>query len=94
MSNTSKTLAALGLLAAALAWPTMAGALVAMTLTPYERALQASWCGGSFHQSFVLFGHCAACWAGSAVLMLLALIVAHEPARSAALAIARYSRRL
>ncbi len=63
------------LFATAAAWPWMVGALAGLLLSPYERALQSSWCGLAPHNSFAMAGHCAACWVGSALLVLVALIV-------------------
>jgi hypothetical protein len=63
------------LFATAAAWPWMVGALAGLLLSPYQRALQSSWCGLAPHDSFAMAGHCAACWIGSAVLVLVGLIV-------------------
>jgi hypothetical protein len=63
------------LFATAAAWPWMVGALAGLLLSPYERALQSAWCGLGPHQSFAVAGHCAACWAGSVMLALVAMIV-------------------
>jgi hypothetical protein len=67
---------AVALFLGALAWPSLAGALIKATLSPYERALQTAWCGGPLHETYVLFGHCAACWLGSATLFIAAAMVA------------------
>ena len=66
---------AAALFVAALAWPGLAGALIKATLSPYERALQTAWCGGPLHESYVLLGHCPACWLGSAALLIAAVMV-------------------
>lgn len=66
---------AVALFVAALAWPTLAGALIKATLPPYERALQTAWCGGPLHETYALLGHCAACWLGSATLLIAAFMV-------------------
>lgn len=63
------------LVATAAAWPWMVGALAGLLLSPYERALKSSWCGLAPHASFAMAGHCAACWVGSTLLVLVALIV-------------------
>lgn len=54
--------------AAAGAWPTVVTALQNALMSPYQRALQGSICGAPLHASPELLGHCAACWAGSAIL--------------------------
>jgi hypothetical protein len=69
-------LTAVALFVGALAWPNLAGALIKLTLPPYERALQTAWCGGPLHESYAMFGHCAACWIGSAMLLITAFMVA------------------
>jgi hypothetical protein len=66
---------AVALFISALAWPSLAGALIKATLSPYERASQTAWCGGPLHESYALLGHCAACWLGSATLLIAAFMV-------------------
>ena len=66
---------AVALFVAALTWPAIAGALIKATLSPYEHALQAAWCGGPLHENYALLGHCAACWLGSATLLIAAVMV-------------------
>lgn len=56
------------LLLSAAAWPCAMGALGRLILSPTEELLRAAWCGVAPHSSFTLLGHCAACWAGSAIL--------------------------
>jgi hypothetical protein len=63
------------LFATAAAWPWIVGALAGLLLSPYQRALQSSWCGLAPHDSFSMAGHCAACWIGSAVLIAVGLVV-------------------
>lgn len=70
------SITAVALFVGAFAWPTVAGALFKLTLSPYERALQNAWCGGALHESYALLGHCAACWFGSAILVTAAALVA------------------
>lgn len=65
------------LFAAAAAWPTIASALMDLTLSPYERALRGALCGSSATNPQFL-GHCAVCWEGAAAFafaggLLLAL---------------------
>lgn len=59
---------ALGCFLAAAAWPWVAGGLAGALMSPLERATQKAWCGMPLHSTFELLGHCAACWAGSALL--------------------------
>ena len=60
------------LLAAGAAWPSAYGALTALTLSPLDRALRASWCGAAPHSGYEALGHCPTCWAGAAALFLAA----------------------
>ena len=76
MKHKSWNLTVIGLVAGAIAWPSLAGVFIKLTLSPYERALQTAWCGGPLHESYALLGHCAACWLGSAMLLATALMVA------------------
>lgn len=57
------------------AWPSIYGALTLSAMSPLERALSASWCGGAPHAANEVLGHCPQCWAGAAVLMLAGSIV-------------------
>lgn len=59
-----------GLVLAAGAWPSIAGALAWAMLSPYERALAQSWCGVAPHDALTFLGHCAPCWASAAALAL------------------------
>lgn len=61
---------ALTLFAAAAAWPSLYGGLATLTLSPLERAMAASWCGATPHESIAIFGHCLICWSGAVVLAL------------------------
>lgn len=63
------------LFATGAAWPWMVGALSGLLLSPYERVLQSAACGLAPHNSFALAGHCAACWIGTALLVLVGLII-------------------
>lgn len=60
------------LFVAAAAWPSVMLLWFDWTLSPLERAMATSICGGSPHQALA---HCAACWTGAAALMLAALLV-------------------
>jgi hypothetical protein len=68
-------LAAWGLLGAAAAWPSLFGLLANFARTPLERALLSSWCGVAPHADPALFGHCAVCWEGSALLALAGVLL-------------------
>jgi hypothetical protein len=70
MSTDPRRFWAGALFAAAAAWPSIAGLFTALTASPYERALQAAWCGVAPHDAFVMLGHCPACWAGATLLAL------------------------
>lgn len=73
---TPRTLLSLACFGAAGAWPTLVSALERALMSPLQRATLDAICGSPFHQSgFDLLGHCAACWAGSAILVATGLIV-------------------
>jgi hypothetical protein len=65
----SARLGALACFATAAIWPWAMGALSFALMSPIERAARAGWCGVSAHAAAETFGHCAACWAGSAILI-------------------------
>lgn len=69
-----KVAAASALTAAGLAWPTLLCAATDAMLTPYQRALSASWCGQG-QATLEILGHCPACWAGTAAFLLAAIAV-------------------
>lgn len=73
MSKTAATASAC--LLGAVAWPWLVGALANALMSPLERAMQSAWCGMPLHSGFVLLGHCAACWAGSALLAATAALL-------------------
>jgi hypothetical protein len=60
--------AALVFFAAAAFWPTAMGLLGRALMSPIDRAITDAWCGAPFHSAWSAWGHCAACWTGSAVL--------------------------
>ena len=64
--------------AAAAAWPTALCAVTDAMMTPLQRALQTSWCGGAPH-ALEFLGHCPACWSGAAAFLLAALLAASAP---------------
>lgn len=78
------SLVSLGCFAASGAWPTLVNALETALMSPYERALRHSICGAPFHASLEFLGHCAACWGGSAILIVTGLIVLLSNRREAA----------
>ena len=75
MSLDMKRIGAATLLASAGAlWPTAFCAATDAMLTPYQRALDAAWCGGS-QATFEVLGHCPACWAGAAAFLIAAALM-------------------
>jgi hypothetical protein len=63
------------LAAAGAHWPSALCLFTEFSLSPYERALGTAWCGGAPQQVNEFLGHCPACWAGAAALILAALLV-------------------
>ena len=78
----------LGLVAAALGWPSAYGAFAALARSPYERALESSFCGATPHAD-LLFAHCPPCWIGAAALLAAAFVVAWRREHAVACAPAR-----
>jgi hypothetical protein len=72
---TQRSLLSLACFAAAGAWPSLVTALERALMSPLQRAIRDAICGSPFHAGFELLGHCAACWAGSAILVATGLIV-------------------
>lgn len=70
-----RSLLSLASFAAAGAWPSIVAALESALMSPYERILRTSICGAPLHASPELMGHCAACWAGSAILVATGVLV-------------------
>lgn len=72
---------ALGLALAGLMWPSVYGLVRWLMRTPYERALETSFCGVAPHANLVL-AHCPECWIGAAAFFAAALGFAllHQPA--------------
>lgn len=69
---------AFAFVAAAAAWPTALCAITNAMMTPLQRALQTSWCGGAPH-ALELLGHCPACWSGATALLLAAAYMLNAP---------------
>lgn len=77
--------AAAALFVGAAAWPTIASAVIDLTLSPYERALRSAWCGISAHAGAQFLGHCAVCWEGAAALAMAgALLLAARKVQTGA----------
>jgi hypothetical protein len=78
-----RSLVSLICFAAAGAWPSVYAALDLAFMSPLQRALRQSICGDPMHSAFAFLGHCPACWAGSAMLVLAglaALLINRRPA--------------
>jgi hypothetical protein len=69
------SLLSLSCFAAAGAWPSLVTAISNALMSPLERAIQDSICGTPLHTTPELLGHCAACWAGSAILAATGVVV-------------------
>lgn len=72
--------------AAAGAWPSIVTALGTALMSPYDRLLRDSICGAPLHASPEFLGHCAACWAGSAILAATGTVIFLSKADRPALA--------
>jgi hypothetical protein len=72
---TLRSLLSLACFAAAGAWPLLVTTLENALISPLQRATRDAICGSPFHAGFELLGHCAACWAGSAILVATGIIV-------------------
>lgn len=70
-----RSLTSLLCFAAAGAWPSLVATLESALMSPVQRAATESICGQPYHMGFELLGHCAACWAGSAILLATGVIV-------------------
>lgn len=88
MNFDMKRMSAASLLAGAGAlWPTAFCAAKDAMLTPYQRALNAAWCGAG-EPVIQFLGHCPACWAGAAAFVIAAaalLAPSRQPRRQAAI---------
>lgn len=67
--------AASGFFVSAAVWPLIVRSFTQFTMTPYERAMQTSWCGSAPHETASFLGHCAVCFVGAAALAASGLIV-------------------
>lgn len=65
------------------AWPSAFAALRHVFMSPYDRALAASFCGHLARTASEFAGHCPACWTGSAAFIALgvASFALTKPAR-------------
>lgn len=81
---TPRRLLSLACFAAAGVWPALVRALETALMSPLQRATRDAICGAPFHAGFELLGHCAACWAGSAVLVATGIVVLMSTQREAA----------
>lgn len=81
---TQRALVSFACFAVAGAWPTIVTTLENALMSPLQRATRDATCGSPFHSGFEFLGHCAACWAGSAILVATGLIVLISSGRSAA----------
>jgi len=72
------------LFAAAALWPTLVGLASYAMMSPLERAIAQAWCGLSPYSGAELFGHCAACYAGSAMLAAMGWLALDPDRRSVA----------
>lgn len=70
---TRRSLSAFACLTGAAIWPSAYDAAQTTFMSPVERALRESYCGEALHAGLAVLGHCAACWAGSALLVAAAL---------------------
>lgn len=70
-----RSLASIACFAAASVWPTLVAKAELILMSPLQRAVRESICGSPYHATFEVLGHCAACWAGSAVLIATGLVV-------------------
>jgi len=62
------------LAAAGTVWPAALCTITDAMRSPYQRALDAAWCGAG-QARFEVLGHCPACWAGAAALLLAAAVM-------------------
>lgn len=86
---TQRSLLSLACFGAAGIWPSLVTALETALMSPLQRATRDTICGSPYHAGFEVFGHCAACWAGSTVLIVTGLIVLFASGRAPARARAR-----
>ena len=76
-----RALASFSCFTAAAVWPTLVSTLTTASMSPLERAMRESICGLPLHDATALLGHCAPCWAGSAMLIAAGLSILLTNAR-------------
>ena len=86
---TQRSLLSLGCFAAAGGWPRLVTTLENALMSPLQQAARDAYCASPYRAGFELLGHCAACWAGSAILTATGLIILFSSGRDAAPARAR-----
>lgn len=70
-----RALLSLACFGAAGLWPSLLAALERALMSPLQRATRDAVCGLPDHAGLELLGHCAACWAGSAIFVAAGLFV-------------------
>lgn len=84
-NSTNAKRGALALFAAGAAWPFIYDKMAFLAMSPLERALRSSYCGGAPQELFQVLGHCLPCWTGAAALLLAgAGLLLRRPMPSAA----------
>lgn len=84
---TQRSLLSFVFFALAAAWPAMVIALERILMSPLQRALNESICGGALHSGVGLLGHCAICWEGSTFFAAIGALILLAPVRRGRLAI-------
>lgn len=79
---TQRWLFSLACFAAAGAWPFVVNSVQTALMSPLERAARAAWCGAADPQTLAVLGHCALCWAGSALFLAAGMLVARTHVRA------------
>ncbi len=59
----------------AAAWPWVVGALAGLVMSPLDQAARSAWCGMPAHTGYEALGHCAVCWVGSAILIVVGMLL-------------------
>ena len=84
---TQRSLLSFVFFALAATWPAMVIAFERILMSPLQRALNDSICGGALHSGASFLGHCATCWEGSAFFGAIGILILLAPVRSKRLAI-------